>query len=269
MSDFIWTEELIMKTIQEGKDLNVKDMFNSSALISTVLSNNKKRTLGRLLECKVDINDVDSKGWSALMWASYRGYNDIVKTLIDAGADLELKDHIGDSALKLAIIRDKIETVQILIEAGSNLNVQNIKSKHTPLLTAVRFGFLEIVDLLVEKGANLNLADNIGETPLMCAIFERKYKTAAMLIRAGANIHAKNDSSESPLSLALQQNRRSLVKLMIKLGIDINELLLLKDYNKYMDGYPYLVEQIEENQEKLTVENLRKWKAYRLQALFN
>ena len=70
----------------------------------------------RILRCELDINGVDSYGWSALHWAaaSSRGTATVIKTLLEAGIDRELKDERGRTALDFAIALKKSEEAAIL-----------------------------------------------------------------------------------------------------------------------------------------------------------
>lgn len=52
-------------------------------------------------KCKDLINARDRNGWTALHWASVYGYKDMVKFLLEAGADVELRTKEGDTPLAL------------------------------------------------------------------------------------------------------------------------------------------------------------------------
>ena len=49
---------------------------------------------------EVDARDKD--GWTALIWAAWKGHLDIVKYLAEQGADLSVKDNKGDTASMIA-----------------------------------------------------------------------------------------------------------------------------------------------------------------------
>ena len=55
-----------------------------------------------LIGAGADIEAKDDAGWTASMWATYRGHGACVKLLIGAGADLEAKDKDGRCAAMLA-----------------------------------------------------------------------------------------------------------------------------------------------------------------------
>jgi len=53
-------------------------------------------------------------GTSALLFAAYKGYTTIVKSLLDRGADLSLSNDDGSSALMEAVRGNHKDTVKLL-----------------------------------------------------------------------------------------------------------------------------------------------------------
>jgi len=83
---------------------------------------------------------------------------------IDAGTDLNKKDPYGGSSpLISAALFDKPELVKTLIEAGADLNFQN-KEGSTALITAAFFGRPEIVRTLLDSGADKTIKNKYGAT---------------------------------------------------------------------------------------------------------
>lgn len=83
---------------------------------------------------------------------------------IDAGTDLNKKDPYGGSSpLISAALFDKPEMVKTLIEAGADLNFQN-KEGSTALITAAFFGRPAIVKILLDNGADKTIKNKYGAT---------------------------------------------------------------------------------------------------------
>jgi len=58
-----------------------------------------------------------------LIFASLKGYEDIVKFLIENGADIDAKDNLGATALMYAV--DHLEVVELLIKEGIDVKAKD------------------------------------------------------------------------------------------------------------------------------------------------
>lgn len=76
-------------------------------------------------------------GNTALILASNRCSPEVVKILIDAGADVNLHNNTGDTALMRATVKKCPTVAGILIEAGADINAKNEDG-----MTAVKFNKL-------------------------------------------------------------------------------------------------------------------------------
>lgn len=91
--------------------------------------------------------DVNSEigGWSAMEAAAHGGYTEIVKLLIDAGADV--KGRLGRKAIKYTILGGHKETARLLIKEG--VEVKGEAKKDLVPLT-IRNGHPEMLPILFE-----------------------------------------------------------------------------------------------------------------------
>jgi len=60
-----------------------------------------------------------------LIWASYNGHIEIVRELINRGADINAKANDGYTALIEASANGRIEVVRELINRGADINAKN------------------------------------------------------------------------------------------------------------------------------------------------
>jgi ankyrin repeat protein len=81
----------------------------------------------RLLKAKADPNRADKVGVRPLMRAAMKGNLEMLKLLLDAGADLEAQQRSEGqdrgTALRFAVSHDHKEAVVFLLKAGANPNV--------------------------------------------------------------------------------------------------------------------------------------------------
>ena len=95
-----------------------------------------------------------------------------VQLLLDHEADVSITDNYGRSALKHAAgalnwaeTSKAEQVVKLIIQAGADVNVKSTLG-YTPLMWAARAGNLKITKLLIEKGANVHDTDNDGNNAL-------------------------------------------------------------------------------------------------------
>ena len=89
----------------------------------------------------------------------------IVKLLVDNGANLTLVDNYGEDALSLGVYRGYFNLCAYLIDNGISVNRQDNNGK-TPIMKAVAHGFKTIFDILIQHNADVLLHDSDGMTLL-------------------------------------------------------------------------------------------------------
>jgi len=96
------------------------------------------KTVKRILEAHPEINARDDRGNSAVMGAVFRGWNDVIKVLIEAGADPYQANKAGKSAFDVAQAKTASGAgparQEVTIDPGSAALIQQLK----PIKTAAR-----------------------------------------------------------------------------------------------------------------------------------
>ncbi len=127
-----------------------------------------------------------------------------------------------DVALMLAAMKGKTEIVKTMLEMGANPNVA-ASSKATPL--GLGIGFPAIVKILLQHGANPNqIVDETDNTPLVHAIIQNKIPSIMFLLQAGADVNHVNGKGVTPLVLALQNGMNEIGIKLLDMGADPNTL---------------------------------------------
>jgi uncharacterized protein len=114
---------LLELTLAHGADVDAKDSYNGTGLIRAA-DRGYVRIVERLLETDVEIDHVNRLGWTALLEAVILGggderHTEVVRLLVDAGADVDLADGEGVTPLEHARRQGFDEMVKILERAGS------------------------------------------------------------------------------------------------------------------------------------------------------
>ncbi|KAI6171449.1 hypothetical protein M3Y97_01045800 [Aphelenchoides bicaudatus] len=151
--------------------------------------------------------------------AAFSDYIEIVKLLIESGADVNAKNNRGDTPIHRASQNGYIEIVKFLVEKGADVNATN-KDHQTPLHYANRK--LEVVKLLLESGANINATDAHGNTPLYYAVYDDKFEVVKYLVESGTDINAKGDYGRTALHIAALSGYIEIVKYLVESEADID-----------------------------------------------
>lgn len=153
--------EVVKYLLQHGANPNIKDEYGSTALDSAVHNEpqlNKDVTaineiVKSLISAGANVNHVVNGvhvGSTVLIDASNNGYSDVVKMLLEAGADPNITDDYNNTPISLASNAGYTEIVKVLLEHGANPNVKDSSGK-TPLNYAEEHGYSEIIQLLLKK----------------------------------------------------------------------------------------------------------------------
>lgn len=159
--------------------------------------------------------------------AARRGHQDIVRMLIENGADVNSDNEHSTKPLHLAIVGGDDDTVNILIENGAVVNISaEDRILLSPLLLAVRHFRESIVYVLLEGGADVDLKDFYGMAPLHYAAEDRLHRIMNPLIENGANINSKDMLGKTPLHAAIMWKPKGaleeILRTLLKNTADIN-----------------------------------------------
>ncbi|XP_052262259.1 ankyrin repeat domain-containing protein 17-like isoform X2 [Dreissena polymorpha] len=158
---------------------------------------------------------------SALTLACYKGHLEMVKFLLEAGADQEHKTDEMHTALMEASMDGHVEVARLLLDSGAQVNMP-ADSFESPLTLAACGGHVELANLLIERGANLEEVNDEGYTPLMEAAREGHEEMVALLLAHDADINAQTEETqETALTLACCGGFLDVADFLISAGADI------------------------------------------------
>lgn len=157
-----------------------------------------------------------------LAYAAAYGNLEIVKLLVEAGADLNGQVAYGDVALIKADEHDNADVVEYLIEAGADVNIPS-RFGMTPFIGLCAGGQLEFVQLAVDRGADVNssflstIGDGAGTknlSPLQAAVTYGHAEVVAFLLSQGADADATDYKNRTPMDLAVANGHDDIAKLL-------------------------------------------------------
>ncbi|XP_013791334.1 26S proteasome non-ATPase regulatory subunit 10-like [Limulus polyphemus] len=148
---------------------------------------------------------------------------EIIQLLV-AKSDLTIKDHRGETALHRAACGKghHRRPLEILVNAGADLDVQNDLGL-TPLMCAVDTGSTEMASVLIDSGTDTNLSDRNGQTALHYAAYKNLSDLVKSLLQHGCNVNSPDINGDSALHLASSKGNTNAVQaLLSSTGVDIN-----------------------------------------------
>lgn len=146
----------------------------------------------------------------------------------------------GSTALHWAAYRDDVEMARLLIQAGANVKATTRLGDYTPLFMAAKNGNGTMVDMLVKAGSDVNTPNRAGTTALMLAAASGKADAVKVLLDHGATVNAKDTiNGQTALMFAAAVNSTPAIKLLAEHRADLNavsKVLQPKDSNDKRDG---------------------------------
>jgi ankyrin repeat protein len=220
--------------IANGADVNARNEFGATALIWSATDLAKVRLL---IDHGANANIATKRGRTALLVAAMSDHSsDIVRLLVENGADVQAKDFLKTTAVRAASLGNDTETLRMMIDAGVDVNAADLPGI-TPLMMAAGWnGNLRAVKLLLAKGAKVNAVSapimglpskngpsEFGSlTALLMAAPFGPPDVIRILLDAGAGVNARDVRGMTPLMLALATDRQdpAVIRMLLKHGAD-------------------------------------------------
>lgn len=217
---------VIQALLDAGADPNLPDetddgLAAASPLMqaaSTFFATNRGDMVRLLIQSGANLNQQDSEGRTALMHALGYSDMDVIETLIKAGVDLDIQDNEGNTALMQVELSKSTKLVDLLKQAGAS----HKGLKEVELLQAIERGDTDRVKVLLQEKLNPNA--RLGQITMLCqAAREGHLEIAKLLIEAGADVNQRaSEGYFNPLLYAAYDGNLEVVRILLEAGADVN-----------------------------------------------
>ncbi|KAL9003004.1 MAG: hypothetical protein Q9188_004104 [Gyalolechia gomerana] len=178
----------IESTVSDGKTpLIISSIWGKVEPARCLLSNGAK------------VSKSDNKGWTALHYAVWNGYPEILDLLIYTSSSYPIDPvNIGGATpLHLSAVpsqksKSRGKCARLLLQAGARTDIRDNCHK-TALHWATEYGNVDVIKALLQAGAKTDIRDKFHQTALHWAARCGDVDTVKVLLAFGADIEAQTD----------------------------------------------------------------------------
>ncbi|ELK13925.1 Ankyrin repeat, SAM and basic leucine zipper domain-containing protein 1 [Pteropus alecto] len=154
----------------------------------------------------------------------------LVEELLNSGISVDSSFRYGWTPLMYAASVSNVELVRVLLDRGANASFD--KDKQTILITACSARgseeqILKCVELLLSRNADPNVGCRRLMTPIMYAARDGHPQVVAVLVAHGAEVNTQDENGYTALTWAARQGHKNVVLKLLELGA--NKMLQTKD----------------------------------------
>lgn len=236
--DLETAQVLIKKGIDVNAPIEGASSRNKSTPLHHAVSSGSLPMVQLLLQNNADIYCTDADGGNVLHYAALGDTEDvgIYELLLQLGADCNAEQAGGWTPILMALERRSLNVVKLLLEYGADItarNYQNITSLHC---AAANYRHVDVLEFVLELGFDVQERDSESLwTALHYAARVSNHKGCELLLQLGAsaNDYGRRDSTcDTPLILAIKgfpctpaADRARTTQVLLERGADIADVI--------------------------------------------
>ena len=202
-------DKAVAKLILAGADVEAEYIRDGYTPLMRACSRNLIKTVATLLDAGASIDRRGVRGYTSIIICSSKGNTNILRLLLERGADISSKSDTPYTPRRLNWVRKK----------GTLMG-------YNSLMVACINGHIDTVDVLLEAAINIDETDSERNTSLHIAAVNENAELVTKLVASGARVNTKNTDNLSPLMVAMSIGRQDIADILILNGAVIEELAM-------------------------------------------
>ncbi|KAL4238675.1 Ankyrin repeat [Mactra antiquata] len=226
--------EQLKHLLENGATVKASDTSGKSALHHCA-DNLETQCAEMLLEKDKSILEVkDEQGYTALALAVLVGNTNLIKLLLEKGADIHTDDNEGHKLSHWAAVCGHLKVLDILInnkaEMSSPDNHHAYPIHYAAQMNSSNSGNTEsrisekVLRKFIDCKVELDVLDDAGRQPLLWAACSGNADSCRMLLKAGADINSTDQDDLTALHCAASRGHYDCIEVLRKGGADVNKI---------------------------------------------
>lgn len=249
---------LARQCLEQGADVNCLDDLRpgDTPLMNAVLNNNIE-LVNLLLDYQADINHINDRDQTALIYAVQLYYPVMVDCLLQRGANVNLENSMGNTALHF--VEDNSDVAELLLKKKANIYHPNnahktpfnyaamhkhnntlkkfidyqMLSLNDALLMSALHNNCDILTYVINKGVDINYQAFDGQTAFMTSVRQKSMGCVFELLKNDADLTIKDHEGQTWIDYVLFQDRQKMNDMVSNLK---EQIILDRHINHNLDS---------------------------------
>jgi len=207
----------VRRQLAWGVNPNAKTLWTRTTPLIKAAENGHIEVVKLLLDKGADVNEYNEGGETPLHYATRGGHTEVMKILLDHGANIRAKGTGCGTPLQWAARNGQIKAAELLLARGADINQQGT-DKRTALMDAAENGDADMVKLLLLRRADVNARAIYGHTALHSAAEGNNVEIGRILLEHGADptVECNGRPISEKFLLSLQKPEQKDTKILKK-----------------------------------------------------
>ncbi|XP_037536997.1 ankyrin repeat and death domain-containing protein 1B [Nematolebias whitei] len=212
-----------MKYLGKSLNINARNLHHRTALHFAVAGKNNE-AVQFLLQRRVKVDQKDKYGVAPIHLAAWFGSLEILKLLVQAGAEQKVENEEGLNIMHCAAINNHTGIIEYII---NDLQMKELdrddQSGHRPFALAAEHGCVDMLQILMEPYNMATMKPNQrGDTPLHLAARNGHLDAVQLLLQSFDTRDEVNTDGETALYQAADSGQEECVLALLEAGCDPN-----------------------------------------------